>query len=111
MMENLIGIRPPSDVDGVMQDVHWPAGLFGYFPTYSLGAMTAAQLFATATAANPDIRPALARGDFKPLFAWLDKEIRSQGSLLSPEGLIEQATGKPLSAEAYKAHVKARYLG
>lgn len=111
MMEKLVGIRPPSDVDGVMQDVHWPAGLFGYFPTYSLGAMTAAQLFGSATSADPEIRPALGNGDFKPLFAWLDKEIRSQGSLLSPEGLIEQATGKPLSADAYKAHVTARYLG
>lgn len=111
MMQSLIGVTPPSDVNGVMQDVHWPAGAFGYFPTYSLGAMTAAQLFAAAREANPDMVPALGRGDFQPLFAWLDKEVRSQGSFLSPEALIEQATGKPLSADAYKAHVRARYLG
>ncbi len=110
LMQKLVGITPPSDVDGVMQDVHWPAGLFGYFPTYSLGAMTAAQMFAAATTAEPGILPGLASGDFKPLFGWLDKNVRSHGSSLAAGDLIEQATGAPLSAAAYKAHVKARYL-
>ena len=107
----MVGITPPSDVDGVMQDVHWQAGLFGYFPTYSLGAMAAAQMFAAAKEAEPGILPGLADGNFKPLFGWLDKNVRSHGSSLSASDLIEQATGAPLSADAYKAHVKARYLG
>lgn len=111
MMQKLVGVKPPSDVDGVMQDVHWQAGLFGYFPTYSLGAMTAAQMFAAATKAEPGILPGLAEGNFKPLFGWLDKNVRSVGSSLSASDIIEQATGAPLSADAYKAHVKARYLG
>ena len=110
MMQKLVGITPPDDVDGVMQDVHWPAGLFGYFPTYSLGAMTAAQMFASAKKAEPGILPGLAEGDFNPLFSWLNENVRSHGSSLSAGDLIERATGAPLSAEAYKAHVKARYL-
>lgn len=111
MMQKLVGIKPPSDVDGVMQDIHWVVGLFGYFPTYSLGAMTAAQMFSAAKTAEPGILPGLAEGNFEPLFGWLDKNVRSLGSSLSASELIEQATGAPLSAEAYKTHVRARYLG
>jgi carboxypeptidase Taq len=110
LMQKLVGITPPDDIDGVMQDVHWQAGLFGYFPTYSLGAMAAAQMFAAAKKAEPGILPGLAEGDFKPLFGWLDRHVRSHGSSLSASDLIEQATGAPLTADAYKAHVKARYL-
>ncbi len=110
MMEQLIGIRPPDDADGVMQDVHWPAGIFGYFPTYSLGALTAAQLFQSAKKADPGILPALGEGDFSPLFAWLNPNIREKGCLHSPDELIEKATGEPLSTDAFKTHVKARYL-
>jgi len=110
MMQKLVGITPPSDVDGVMQDVHWPAGLFGYFPTYSLGAMTAAHMFAAGKVVEPGILPGLAEGDFTPLFGWLNENGRSLVSSLSAGDLIEQATGAPLSAAYYKAHVKARYL-
>lgn len=111
LMQRLVGIAPPDDIDGVMQDVHWVAGLFGYFPTYSLGAMTAAQMFAAAKKQEAGILPGLAEGDFKPLFGWLDNNVRSLGSSLSAADLIERATGAPLSAEAYKAHVRERYLG
>jgi carboxypeptidase Taq len=110
-MQDMLGITPPTDRDGVMQDVHWPHGIFGYFPTYSLGAMAAAQLFTAATQADPDILPGLGRGDFKPLYAWLRSNIREQGCLLLPDALIEQATGAPLGTAAYKASVTARYLG
>ena len=111
MMDKYLGITPPDDTDGVMQDVHWPEGLLGYFPTYSLGALTAAQIFAAATRAVPGILPGLARGDFKPLYGWLDENIRSQGCLYTADELIERATGAPLGVEAYKAAVRARYLG
>jgi carboxypeptidase Taq len=111
MMEQYLGIRPSDDKDGVMQDVHWPEGILGYFPTYSLGAMAAAQIFATAKAAEPGILPGLAQGDFKPLYGWLDKNIRSQGCLYTPDELIEKATGAPLGTEAYKQAIYARYMG
>ena len=94
-----------------MQDVHWPEGILGYFPTYSLGAMAAAQIFAAAKAAEPAILPGLAQGNFKPLYSWLDKNIRSQGCLYSPDELIEKATGAPLGTQAYKTAITARYLG
>ncbi len=109
-MESLLGITPPDDTDGVMQDVHWPEGLLGYFPTYSLGAMAAAQIFTAAKQEKPDILPGLGKGNFSPLFAWLDENIRSQGCLYMPDDLIKQATGSRLGTEAYKASVTARYL-
>ncbi|TDG15310.1 carboxypeptidase M32 [Seongchinamella unica] len=110
MMEKYLGITPPNDTDGVMQDVHWPEGLLGYFPTYSLGALAAAQIFAAATEAAPDILPGLAGGNFKPLYGWLDDNIRSLGCLYTADELIEKATGAPLGTEAYKKAVRARYL-
>ncbi len=110
MMEQLVGIRPSDDTDGVMQDVHWPEGIFGYFPTYSLGAMAAAQLFAAAQRENSDILPGLGRGDITPLFDWLNRNIRSQGCLYMPDELIENATGAPLGTAAFKASIQARYL-
>lgn len=110
LMEQLVGIRPTDDTNGVMQDVHWPEGIFGYFPTYSLGAMAAAQIFAAAQKANTDILPGLGRGDIAPLFDWLDRNIRSQGCLYMPDELIANATGAELGTAAFKASVQARYL-
>jgi carboxypeptidase Taq len=110
LMEKLLGIQPPDDRDGVMQDVHWPEGLFGYFPTYSLGAMAAAQIFAAAQRDEGDVLPGLGRGDMAPLFGWLGRNIRSQGCLLMPDELLERATGSTLGTAAYKASIRARYL-
>jgi len=110
LMETLVGVRPPNNRDGVMQDVHWPEGILGYFPTYSLGAVAAAQIFAAAKRAEPDLLPGLARGDFRPLFGWLDTNIRSQGCLYMPDELIARATGAPLGTEAFKANILDRYL-
>lgn len=110
LMEQLVGIRPHNDTDGVMQDVHWPEGIFGYFPTYSLGALAAAQMFTAARQFDSDILPGLGRGDVTPLFGWLDRHIRSQGCLYMPDELIERATGSALGTAAFKASIKARYL-
>ena len=106
-----LGITPPDNKDGVMQDIHWPDGAFGYFPTYTLGAMAAAQLAAAARRADPDIMPAITRGDFTPLMAWLRRNVHQQGSLLSTDELLRQATGGPLDATAFTAHLGRRYLG
>lgn len=110
MMDEYLGIRPDSDRDGVMQDVHWPSGALGYFPTYSLGALTAAQIFATATADEATILPGLGDGNFKPLYSWLDKNIRSLGCLYEPDELIEKSTGATIGTEAFKASIRRRYL-
>jgi carboxypeptidase Taq len=110
LMEELVGVRPTDDRDGVMQDVHWPEGIFGYFPTYSLGAVAAAQLFTAAQRDTPGLLPALGRGDVAPLFSWLDRNVRSQGCRYLPDELIARATGEGLSTAAFKASIRARYL-
>jgi len=109
-MQELLGIAPPDDGLGCLQDLHWYDGAWGYFPTYTLGAMSAAQLFAAARSANPEIKPAIARGDFVPLMTWLRQNVHSKGSLLSTREILTEATGKPLDAEVFKAHLKTRYL-
>jgi carboxypeptidase Taq len=102
---------PPDDRRGCLQDIHWYDGAFGYFPTYTLGAMTAAQLFAAAKAADPTILPSLADGDFAPLLAWLRTNVHGKGSLLSTAELVRQATGRALDAGIFRRHLETRYLG
>ncbi len=109
--KRLLGITPPDDRLGCLQDIHWYGGSWGYFPTYTLGAMTAAQLFAAAKQADPSILPAIGRGDFKPLLAWLRTNIHGQGCLLSTQDLVARATGKPLDPAVFEAHLRRRYLG
>ncbi|WP_420792990.1 carboxypeptidase M32 [Oleispirillum naphthae] len=109
-MRELLGVAPPDDALGCLQDIHWYDGAWGYFPTYTLGAMTAAQLFAAAKAAEPGLEAALARGDFSPLLGWMRTNVHAHGSLLETPELLTRATGAPLSAEAFKAHLRARYV-
>lgn len=110
-MRALLGITPPDDRIGCLQDVHWPSGGWGYFPTYTLGAMTAAQLFDAACRAEPDTLPGIARGDFAPLVGWLRTNIHAQGSRFETDELLARATGRPLDAGVFKAHLARRYLG
>jgi carboxypeptidase Taq len=82
----------------------------GYFPNYAMGSMLAAQLFERAVADAPEILPALGRGDFQPYFAWVKPRIHERASLVPFAELVQDATGGPLSAAAFKRHVKKRYL-
>lgn len=109
-MEKLVGIRPKDVRNGCLQDIHWPAGLFGYFPTYTLGALTAAQLFDAAVQHDASIPAALARGDGKPLLAWLGANVHSQASRWSSPELITRATGRPLDPQVFRRHLEQRYL-
>ena len=110
-MEKALGIRPPDDASGCMQDIHWPSGSFGYFPTYTLGALAAAQLFAAAKRADPGIEPALGKGDFSFLLQWVRDNVHGHGSRLEPDGIILAATGEPLGTAAFRRHIEERYLG
>ncbi len=96
--------------DGPMQDVHWPSGAFGYFPSYTLGAMMAAQQWAAAERSLPDLSGDIARGDFTGLNDWRRRNIWSRASTLSTPDLMRQATGEALSAKYFEAHLKKRYL-
>jgi len=109
-MAALLGLAPRNDGEGCLQDIHWYGGDFGYFPTYTLGAMTAAQLFAAARAALPDLMTSIARGEFGVLVAWLRENVHGLASSLSTRALLERATGSALSVEPFKAHLEARYL-
>jgi carboxypeptidase Taq len=110
-MRALLGVVPPDDRLGCLQDIHWPSGGWGYFPTYTLGAMTAAQVFDAACRAEPEILPAIGRGDFAPLVGWLRANIHGQGSLWQTDELLTRATGRPLDAAVFKAHLRRRYGG
>ncbi|TWU32862.1 carboxypeptidase M32 [Novipirellula artificiosorum] len=104
--ERDLGIRPPSDANGVLQDVHWSAGLIGYFPTYTIGNLASAQLFDAAAAELGDLDLAFARGDFLPLQQWLREKIHRRGQCESGESLVQNATGRPLSADSLVAYLR-----
>ncbi len=110
-MAELLGIHPPDDRRGCLQDIHWPVGAFGYFPNYTLGALLAAQLFQAARAAIPNLLAHIAKGDFTPLLAWLRTHVHERASSLPLQELIRSATGQTLHTEAFLTHVTERYGG
>ncbi|HSU41956.1 MAG TPA: hypothetical protein VLJ38_20390, partial [Polyangiaceae bacterium] len=111
-MTRLLGLSTRGNFkDGCMQDVHWPAGLVGYFPTYTLGALLAAQLFESAARDIPELSGALARGELVALDAWLREKIWGQASYFETEALVQHATGRPLDTAAFERHLERRYLG
>jgi carboxypeptidase Taq len=107
---DLLGLTPPDDARGCLQDIHWYDGAFGYFPSYTLGAMAAAQLMAAARHAESEMDTALGRGDLSPLIGWLRANVHGRGSLLGFNDLLRAATGKPLDPADFEAHLSARYL-
>ncbi|MBN8531936.1 MAG: carboxypeptidase M32 [Alphaproteobacteria bacterium] len=109
-MKSLLGIVPPDDAKGCLQDIHWPGGAFGYFPTYTLGAMIAAQLYAAAKKAQPEIPGEIAKGNFAPLLTWLREKVHGKASLLGQGELLKEATGQALDAGVYLAHLRKRYV-
>ncbi len=111
-MRNLLQLDTRGNFrDGPLQDVHWPEGLFGYFPCYTLGAMYAAQWFAAMRRETPDLDDRISRGELSPVFNWLRERIWSQGSRWTTEELCRRASGEPLNPAHFKAHLESRYLG
>ena len=110
-MRKYLGLAPPDDRQGCLQDIHWYDGAFGYFPSYTLGAMAAAQFYDAATRALPGIPEALSAGNFAPLMEWLRVNVHGKGSCYETPELIEKATGQPLDPEIFKRHLRTRYLG
>jgi carboxypeptidase Taq len=109
-MKDLLGIVPPDDSMGCLQDIHWPDGAWGYFPTYTLGALAAAQLFAAARKSVPGLLASIGKGDFAPLLAWLRANVHGKGSFCGTDQILAEATGAPLGVAAFKAHLESRYL-
>lgn len=106
---DLFGFTPPNDRDGCLQDIHWAMGGLGYFPTYTLGNINAAQLFAAART-NPAIATACEAADYAPLLAWLRQHIHARGATLDPPDLMLQATGSSPTTRAYLDHLQTRYI-
>ncbi|MCB8880646.1 carboxypeptidase M32 [Acidisoma cellulosilytica] len=109
-MQSLLGITPPDDRRGCLQDIHWYDGAFGYFPSYTLGAMAAAQIMAAIRRAVPDVDEAMSKGDLSPLLGWVRREIHGRANSLGFNDLMVAATGKPLESADFTAHLTARYL-
>lgn len=109
-MRALLGVTPPDDARGCLQDIHWPVGAFGYFPCYTLGALLAAQLAEAARRDLPDLEKDIARGEIGALLGWMRAKVHGQGSLPRFDELVRDATGGPLAVEPFLAHLRARYL-
>tara|TARA_B100001013_G_scaffold248371_1_gene154043 strand:- start:437 stop:997 length:561 start_codon:yes stop_codon:yes gene_type:complete len=106
MYEEFLGIRASNRALGVLQDIHWSMGAFGYFPTYTLGNLYAAQLLAAARRDLPDHDEQIRRGEFAPLLTWMREHVHQRGSILEPADLIEEATGSPPSPDAFVDYLK-----
>ena len=108
-MKEYLGITPPSDTLGCLQDVHWSLGEFGYFPTYALGNLFAAQFFSTFAKENKDYEKRIASGDLSFVREWLKKNIHHWGRTYNAEELVKKVTGKTLSPDAYCNYLKKKY--
>lgn len=107
-MKDLLGVDVPDDRSGVLQDVHWSEGLFGYFPTYVLGNVLSVQLYETATA-RPQVRAAAERGDFAPLRGWLTRNVYRHGKKYLTEELVRRATGRAIETAPYLRYLREKY--
>ena len=108
-MQDYLGVTPPDDRLGVLQDVHWAAGLIGYFPTYALGTIISVQLFEAAVAAAPGIPADMERGDFSGLLGWLQQNVYRHGKKYVPMELLKRATGETLNAGPYVKYLKRKF--
>jgi carboxypeptidase Taq len=111
-MSALLGLDTRGNFkDGPMQDVHWPMGLFGYFPCYSMGAMYAAQWFASIEKAIPNVHTDIHNGNLQPIWEWLKENIWEKASFWPTVELAQKASGNELDLRYFKRHLYKRYLG
>ncbi len=110
-MQQSLGIDTRGNYrDGCMQDIHWTDGAFGYFPTYTLGAMYAAQLYQAVKRAIPQLETLILNGELQPVFDWLQQNIWQHGSRFPTEQLLRNATGEALNPDYFRQHLEQRYL-
>jgi carboxypeptidase Taq len=103
-----LGISVPDDAQGVLQDVHWAGGRFGYFPTYSLGNVIAGQLWDRITAELPDVGESIRRGELTALREWLRENLHRHGNKFMPKELIEKVVGGPIDVAPYVRQLRER---
>jgi carboxypeptidase Taq len=107
-MSRLLGLEVPTDAEGVLQDTHWGAGLIGYFPTYTIGNLMAAQLWERIEADLEDLPERIERGDFTPLREWLRLHVHRHGRKLYPRELLRRVTGDDLRVEPFLGYLRAK---
>ena len=108
-MQEYLGLTPPNDTLGVLQDVHWSGGLIGYFSTYALGNLVSAQLWEHINADLPDLDEQIRNGEFSTLRGWLVEKIHSQGAKFEPQELIQRVTGSKINPDAYMHYLRGKY--
>jgi len=104
-----LGIKPPTDTLGVLQDSHWSSGAFGYFPSYTLGAIYACQFYKTMTKELADVERKIETGNFSSIKTWLNEKIHRQGSLYTPQDLVHRITGESLNPDYFVDYLKRKY--
>ena len=109
-MHDLLGIIPTNDALGCLQDIHWYAGMFGYFPAYTIGAITSAQIMAKIRQEIDNVDSLIAANNFGPIINWLNKNIHNHGSKYKPQELIKVATKEYLDVKYFKQHLIDRYI-
>jgi carboxypeptidase Taq len=109
-MREYVGLTPPADGVGVLQDIHWAAGLFGYFATYTLGNVIAAQLWSAFGDAYPERDTDIESGRFVELLAWLRRELHRHGRKFEPQELVRRITGSPVDPEPYLRYLESKYV-
>jgi len=108
-MQEYLGVRPPNDKDGVLQDIHWSIGLVGYFSTYALGNLVSAQLWECILRDIPDLPEQIQRGEFSALLSWLREKIHRHGAKYAPQELVERVTGSPIDPAPYLRYLQNKY--
>ena len=108
-MQEYLGIRPATDTEGILQDVHWSSGGFGYFPSYTFGAMYACQFYNAFEQAVPDVEGRIREGKFQTIREWLNRNIHVKGKLLSTKALLQEVTGESLNPDHFIAYLKNKY--
>jgi carboxypeptidase Taq len=108
-MDEYLGIVPPNDAKGVLQDVHWSGGMLGYFSTYALGNLISAQLWEKITADIPDLSEQFRKGEFGALLTWLREKIHVHGSKYEPQELVQRVTGSKIDSAAYVRYLKQKF--
>jgi carboxypeptidase Taq len=108
-MREYLGVTPPDDAEGALQDIHWSSGSFGTFCTYSIGNIMSVQLFEAARKADPGMDAALAAGNYAPLLAWLTANMYRHGRAFSAEEILQRATGQGLTTGPYLGYLNKKF--
>jgi carboxypeptidase Taq len=108
-MKEYLGVTPPNDAVGVMQDIHWSGGSIGYFSTYALGNLISAQLWEKINQDHPDLVEQIRQGKFETLLGWLREKVHRHGSKFEPQELVQKVTGSRIDPAAYVRYLTKKY--